>query len=61
MFLLMKFNVNTVIVFQYFLVIFGDFLTFWKNFEIQDGSCLDIMTKLSLDMTSASHVQYTKR
>ena len=31
------------IVLQYFSVIFGGFLTFWNNFEIQDGGCLDIM------------------
>jgi len=37
------------IYFEYFfLVILGDFLTFWENYEnprwrIQDGACFDIM------------------
>ena len=29
--------------FEYFPVILGNFLSFWKNFEIQDGGCFDIM------------------
>ena len=31
------FFLHHFIVFQYFYVIFGGFLTFWKNFQIQDG------------------------
>ncbi len=49
MFLLIKINLNGIIVyifkglkhifihFEYFAVILGGFLAFWKNFEIQDG------------------------
>ncbi len=29
--------------FEYFAVILGGFLAFWKNVEIQDSGCFDIM------------------
>ncbi len=49
---------HSFIDYVYFAVILGGFLAFWKNF--QDG-CFDIMMQLSCDVTSSSHVTYTKR